>query len=467
MPEMNWEQVKETLLFNPPNGYDRISDTDKAELDVYCDQYIQFVDKAKTERIAVKLTVEAAKKAGFVEFNPEMKLASGTKVYHINRQKAVFFAVIGEKSLDCGARIAASHIDSPRLDLKPNPLYEEGELALLKTHYFGGIKKYQWTAIPLAIHGVLALTDGSVLNVEIGENPGDPVFCVTDLLPHLGAEQMKKSLAAGISGENLNILFGSQPVKEVTGTDRVKLGVMMLLHEKYGIIEEDFLSAELSLVPAFPAREVGLDRSMIGAYGHDDRVCAYATLYPMLHMTEAPAHTAVCILADKEEIGSEGVTGMQSQAFDTFMDDLCNCQGASLRKCFANSVCLSADVAAAFDPTYSEVFEKRNSARLNHGVAICKYTGARGKSGASDASGEVMARFRRAFSRGEVDWQVTELGKVDAGGGGTVAKYMANRNIDTLDAGVAVLSMHAPYEIVSKLDCFMTMKASRVFYSMD
>lgn len=468
MSEMDWNAVRETLMFNPKNGYQRISDQDRTEMETYCNAYMDFVGAAKTEREAVRLTVEAARRAGFVEFNPEMQLRPGDRIYRVNRQKAVFFAVVGRKGLERGTRIAVAHIDSPRLDLKPNPLYEDQELAFFKTHYYGGIKKYQWTTVPLALHGILALTDGSVLNVSIGEDPSDPVFCVTDLLIHLSAEQMKKTLAEGITGENLNILVGSKPLKEDTGDSyRVKLAALMLLHDKYGITEEDFLSAELTMVPALPAREVGFDRSMIGAYGHDDRVCAYAAFQPLLDLEAAPEHTAVCVLADKEEIGSDGVTGVQSEAFDLFLEELCACQQANLRRCLANSICLSADVAAAFDPTYAEVSDRRNSARMNYGVAVCKYTGARGKSGASDAAGEVMARFRRAFSRGGVCWQAAELGKVDAGGGGTVAKYMAKRNIDTLDAGVPVLSMHAPWEIVGKLDCYMTMKACRVFYAMD
>ena len=361
-----------------------------------------------------------------------------------------------------------AHTDSPRLDLKPVPLYEEGEIAYFKTHYYGGIKKYQWPTVPLALHGILALTDGSVLKVNIGEDDNDPVFCVSDLLVHLSGEQMKKTLSEGITGEQLNVILGTRPLDDDDGdSNRIKLAIMMLLHDKYGITEEDFLSAELTMVPALKAREVGLDRSLIGAYGHDDRVCAYAGFYPMLHMQEAPEHTSICIFADKEEIGSEGVTGIQSQDFETMMEDLCACQKVSVRRCLGNSICFSADVTAAYDPSFSEVFDRRNSAMLNHGIALCKYTGSRGKAGASDAAGEVMARFRRAFQRGGVAWQVCEMGKVDAGGGGTVAKYMAARNIDTLDAGVPVLSMHAPWELVSKVDCFMTMKACRVFYHMD
>ncbi len=465
MEAQNWKAVRETLFHSPKHGYDCLDEQDKAEMPGYCKAYMDFIDRAKIEREAVEETVAAAEKAGFVPFRPGMALNPGDKVYRVNRRKAVAFAVIGEKPLDCGTRIAVAHIDSPRLDLKPAPLYEESELAFFKTHYYGGIKKYQWTTVPLALHGVLALTDGSVLKVSIGEDPSDPVFCVTDLLVHLSAEQMKKTLGEGITGEQLNILVGSRPLEGDDGDrNRIKLAAMMLLHEKYGITEEDFLSAELTMVPALKAREVGLDRSLIGAYGHDDRVCAYAAFYPMLSMDRAPAHTAVCLLADKEEIGSDGVTGIQSQAFELLMEDLCACQGVSVRQCLANSLCFSADVTAAYDPTYGDVFDKRNSAKLNYGVALCKYTGSRGKSGASDAAGEVMARFRRAFARGGVCWQVCELGKVDAGGGGTVAKFMAQRNIDTLDAGVPVLSMHAPWELVAKLDCYMTMKACRVFY---
>ena len=468
MAEQNWKEARQTLLAAPKHGYDRLSEADRAAMPAYCADYVRFIDAAKTEREAVDAAVAAARAAGFVEMDPTRPLKPGDRVYRVNRAKAVALAIIGEKPLDCGMRITVAHIDSPRLDVKPAPLYEDSELAFLKTHYYGGIKKYQWTTVPLALHGVRALTDGSVVNVSIGEDPADPVFCVTDLLVHLSQEQLKKTLGDGITGENLNILVGSRPLDGDDGdSQRIKLAAMQMLHERYGIVEEDLLSAELTLVPAGKARDVGLDRSMIGAYGHDDRVCAYAALYPLLHTAEVPAHTSLCILADKEEIGSDGVTGIQSQAFELLIEDLCAAQGVSARRCMAGSICLSADVAAAYDPTYGDVFDRRNSARLNYGVALCKYTGARGKSGASDASAEVVARFRRAFSRGGVCWQTCEMGKVDAGGGGTVAKYMAQRNIDTLDAGVPVLSMHAPWEIVAKLDCYMTMKACRVFYGME
>ena len=309
----------------------------------------------------------------------------------------------------------------------------------------------------------MAKKDGSVVTVRIGDDESEPCFCVTDLLIHLSADQMKKTLAEGVTGEALNILIGSEPIADDEGSDRVKLAVMALLNEKYGIIEEDFLSAELTMVPAGKAREIGLDRSMIGAYGHDDRVCAWASFEPMLGL-EIPEHTAVCVLADKEEIGSVGVSGMQSRFFETFMEDICESQQGSLRRCFERSFCLSCDVSNGFDPIYAETCDRRNNSYLNYGIALCKYTGSRGKGGASDASGELMGKIRTLFDENNVVWQTAELGKVDQGGGGTVAAYMANRNIDTLDAGVPVLSMHAPMEIVAKLDCYMTMLGMKAVY---
>ena len=457
------DELRKSLLRAPKNGYDRISAEDRAEMERYCKDYMKFMDAAKTEREAVTYTIEVAEKAGFVPFVPKMELKPGMRIYRNNRGKSIIFAVIGEESIDNGAQIVASHIDSPRMDIKPNPLYEDAGMAYLKTHYYGGIKKYQWTTVPLSIHGVVAKKDGSVVTVRIGDEPTDPCFMVTDLLIHLSADQMKKTLAEGVTGEALNILMGSEPIADDEGADRVKLGVMQLLNEKYGIVEEDFLSAELTMVPASPAREIGMDRSLIAAYGHDDRVCAWASFEPLLTMG-TPKHTAVCVLADKEEIGSVGVSGMQSHFFETFMDDICECQNGQLRRCLERSFCLSCDVSNAFDPIYAETCDKRNNSQVNYGIALCKYTGSRGKGGCSDASGEVMGRIRRLFDDNNVVWQTAELGKVDQGGGGTVAAYMANRNIDTLDAGVPVLSMHAPMEIVSKLDCYMTMKGMRAVY---
>ena len=429
----------------------------------YCRDYMAFLDAAKTEREAVCRTIAMAEDAGYVPFSPGMELKPGMRIYRNNRGKSVIFAVIGSAHIDSGARIVASHIDNPRLDLKPNPLWEDAELAFLKTHYYGGIKKYQWTTIPLSLHGVIAKKDGSVVTVRIGDEPGDPCFIVTDLLVHLSADQMKKTLAEGVSGEALRVLIGSEPIADDEGGERVKLALLQLLNDRYGITEEDFLTAELTMVPASPTREIGFDRSLIGGFGHDDRVCAYASFEPMLHLG-IPAHTAVCVLADKEEIGSEGVSGMQSMFFETFMEDLCQAQGGSLRRCFESSFCLSADVTNAYDPLYPETCDKSNNSLVNHGIAIYKYTGSRGKYNASDAGAEIVGRIRGLFNANGVQWQAAEIGRVDQGGGGTVAVFMAKRNIDTLDAGVPVLSMHAPMEVVGKLDCYMTMKGMRAVY---
>ncbi len=458
------ELRRDALLYRPKNGYDRLSMQDEIAMHTYCEDYKKFLDAGKTERECVAAAVELAKEKGFVPFVRGMALKAGDRVYRVNRGKALMLAVIGSTPLTHGAHIAAAHLDSPRLDLKPSPLYEDGELAFLKTHYYGGIRKYQWVTIPLELHGVVALKGGANVAVSSGGGVGDPVFTVDDLLPHLATDQVKKPLGEAIPAENLNILVGSRPFKDDDGAGRVKLAVMDVLHEKYGIVEEDFISAELEAVPAFRASDVGFDRSLIGAYGHDDRVCAYACLAALLDLDAAPAKTAVCMLADKEEIGSEGVSGMQSAAFDTFMSDLCDAQQTPLKRCFENSFCLSADVTAAFDPNFAEVYDKYNAARVNYGVGLCKYTGARGKSGASDASAEVVAWTRRVLDEADVVWQMAELGKADQGGGGTVACFMANRDIDTLDAGVPVLSMHAPFETVGKLDCYMTYKAARAVF---
>ena len=454
---------REILLDQRKNGYDRLTPEDEEAMRLYCEDYKKFLDAAKTEREAVDETVRLAEARGFVPFKRGMAVIPGDKLYRVNRGKAVMLAVIGEKSLADGVSIGAAHIDSPRLDLKPQPLYEDSELAFLKTHYYGGIRKYQWVTIPLELHGVIVRKDGSSVKVAIGAAEGDPLFTVDDLLPHLGSEQSKKPLGEAISGETLNILVGSRPFKDDEGADRVKLAILDILNQKYGLVEDDFISAELEAVPAFRASDVGFDRSLIGAYGQDDRVCAYACLAALLE-TENPAHTAVCMLADKEEIGSTGVSGMKSAAFDTFMSDLCDAQRVSLKTCYEHSFCLSADVTAAYDPNFAEVYEKRNSALINHGVGLCKYTGSRGKGGASDASAEVVGFARRVLDQAQVIWQMAELGKVDAGGGGTVACYMAERDIDTLDAGVPVLSMHSPFETTSKLDCYMMYKAMKAIY---
>ena len=458
------KELKKQLFSTKKNGYDRLDAAELSAMEAYCDRYKAFLDAGKTERLCAAETVRLAEEKGYRPYVRGMAINPGDKVYLCNRGKSVMLAHIGKKSLAEGTQIAAAHIDSPRLDLKPNPLYEESELAYFKTHYYGGLRKYQWVTIPLELRGVVALKDGTSVAVNIGADDGDAKLVITDLLPHLGQEQSKKPLAEAVPGETLNLLLGSRPIGDEEDTGRVKLAVMKLLHEKYGITEDDFTSAELEAVPAVKACDIGLDRSMIGAYGHDDRVCGYAALKALLDLEETPEKTAVCVLADKEEIGSDGVTGMQSAAFDTFMEDLCAAQDVPVRVCFEKSFCLSADVTAAYDPDYADVYEKRNSAFVNYGIGLCKYTGARGKSGASDADAETVAYVRRLFDDAGVIWQIAELGKVDAGGGGTVAMYMANRNITTLDAGVPVLSMHAPFEVVAKLDCWETYKGMKAVY---
>ena len=428
------KQKRDALLNAKKNGWDRVDTATEAAIDSYCQGYKTFLDRGKTERDCVTYTVELAQAAGFVPFERGMALKSGDKVYRVNRNRAITLAVVGSAPLDQGVSICAAHIDSPRLDLKPTPLYEDSELAFLKTHYYGGIRKYQWVTIPLELRGVVALKDGSLVDVRVGGQPGDPMFTVDDLLPHLAADQSKKPLGEAIPAESLNILVGSRPLKDDDGADRVKLAVMDLLNQKYGITEADFISAEIEAVPAFNAVDIGFDRSLIGAYGHDDRVCGYAALKALLDLG-TPCRTAVCVLADKEEIGSEGVSGMQSAFFDTFVGDLCDSQNVPLKACLEKSFCLSADVTAAYDPNFAEVYEKNNSAMVNYGVGLCKYTGSRGKGGCSDAGAEAVAYVRRLLDDRNIVWQMAELGKADQGGGGTVACYMANRNIDTLDAG--------------------------------
>lgn len=459
---MTTEELRDALLMAPKNGYARLSAEDRTEMNDYCRRYIAFMDACKTEREATAWAVAEAEKNGFKPFTPGMDCKPGDKIYYNNRNKSIALAVIGTEPLSEGANICAAHVDSPRLDIKPNPLYEETEIAYFKTHYYGGIKKYQWPTIPLAIHGVVYRKDGTVVPVTIGEADTDPVLMISDLLIHLAGDQMQKPLAKGIEGEQLNVILGTEPL-EGDGSDLVKLHIMQLLNEKYGLIESDFQSAELTMVPAGRCREVGLDRSLISSYGHDDRVCAYAELEALFTIQE-PRKTAVCILADKEEIGSIGISGMQSHYFEHFMGSLCAAQNVALEDCFAKSFCLSADVSNAFDPNFPETCDKRNNSMLNYGISICKYTGARGKSGCSDASAEAMGHVRSTLDGAGVIWQMATLGKVDQGGGGTVAAYMANRNIVTVDAGVPVLSMHAPLELVSKLDCYETMRACKAIY---
>ena len=459
---MTTDELRESLLAAPKNGYAGMTEEERKAMNDYCKRYAAFMDACKTEREATAWAVAEAEKYGFKPFTPGMAANPGDKIYYNNRDKSILLVVVGKESLENGCNICAAHVDSPRMDVKPNPLYEDAEIAYFKTHYYGGIKKYQWPTVPLAIHGVVYRKDGTVVTVTIGEEESDPILVVSDLLIHLSADQMKKPLAEGIVGEQLNVILGTEPL-EGEGSDLVKLNIMKWLNEKYGLIESDFLSAELTIVPAGKCREVGLDRSLLGAYGHDDRVCAYAEMEGLFTI-DTPNKTAVCILADKEEIGSVGVSGMQSQYFEYVLGNLCDAQGVKLHNCFANSFCLSADVSNAFDPNFAETCDKRNNSQLNYGIAILKYTGSRGKGGASDASAEAMGHVRTTLDNAGVKWQIATLGKVDQGGGGTVAAYMANRNIVTVDAGVPVLCMHAPMEIVSKLDCYHTMLACKAIY---
>ena len=456
------EELKKELFYNPKHAAEIISAAEVKKADKFCEGYKEFLNASKTEREAVKTLIAKAESLGYVPFDRDKKYKAGDKIYYNNRGKSVILAIIGKKPLKEGVRLSAAHIDSPRLDLKQNPLYEDTDMALFKTHYYGGIKKYQWTAIPLSLHGVLIKSDGSSVEVNIGENEGDTQFVVTDLLPHLGQEQMKRTLAEGIKGEELNILIGSRPFNDDEASEKVKLNIMKLLNDKYGIVESDFLSAELEIVPAFKANDIGFDRSFIGSYGQDDRVCAY-TAAEAIFALKNPAYTAVAILTDKEEIGSEGNTGLNSSYFKYFIADLAWQQGINYHTVLTNTQCLSADVNAAFDPTFPDVSERKNASYCNRGVVITKYTGRAGKAGTSDASAEYMGKVRNLLDANKVVWQTGELGKVDAGGGGTVAMYLAGLDIDVIDLGVPVLSMHAPFEITAKLDVYMAYRAFKVF----
>ena len=435
--------------------------------DAFCEGYKTFLNVSPVEREAVAYTVNAAKNAGFTAFDPEASYKAGDRVYYINRDKAVALAVIGKNGVKKGARLAIAHIDSPRIDLKPNPLYEANNLALFKTHYYGGLKKYQWTAVPLTLHGVVVKLDGTRVDIKWGDEPDESCFCVTDLLPHLAQEQAAKPMAKAFTGEDLNVLVGSRPYPDAEDDkELVKLNVMSILNEKYGITEGDFLSAELCLVPSFKAKDIGFDRSMIGGYGHDDKVCTYPALMAALE-TEMPEQTCITYLTDKEEIGSDGNTGMQSDFLRYFIYDLAKLDGVEGYRAVSQSTCLSADVNAAFDPTYASAFEEKNSCYLGGGVVISKYTGHGGKYDTSDASAEYMGAVRALLEKNDVQWQIGELGRVDLGGGGTIAKYVANMNVDVIDLGVPVLSMHAPFEIVSKTDVYMAFRAFYEFFAQE
>ena len=457
---MTEEQAK-SLLLKQENVYTRDPQLREPAF-AYCEGYKAFLNAAKPEREAVEWAVREAEANGFVPYDPTVSCKPGDRVYRVNRGKSVMLAVIGTDAPEAGFSIVVSHIDSPRLDLKQRPLYETAGISYFKTHYYGGIKKYQWTALPLALHGTVMTESGGRVDVRVGEAEGEPVFFISDLMPHIAKDQYEKKLGDAISGEGLNIINGSLPLGE--GSDAVKLGILALLHEKYGITEADLRTAELSAVPAQKAVDVGFDASMIAAYGQDDRVCAYPSLTALFE-TKAPARTCVVVLADKEEIGSEGVTGLRSAALAHFLTSLCENRGADYKTCFAASDCLSADVGGAYDPCYAEAYEAGNSAYLNHGVAVMKYTGARGKSGSSDASAELLAKLARIFRENDVVWQTGEYGKVDQGGAGTVATEIAMLNISVVDTGVPILSMHSPVELAAKADIYMLHRALAAYFA--
>ena len=462
------EILKEELFNSKKNGWESASEEEKQSIFKFCDEYIYFLNQSKTERETVTTTKEILLKNNFKDIADTESINPGDKVFYINRDKNIFAAVIGTKNFEEGINIVGAHVDSPRLDLKPNPLYEDSGFAYLKTHYYGGIKKYQWTAIPLSIHGVIVKTNGEKVIINIGEQESDPIFTITDLLPHLAVEQMEKKLKEGIGGEDLNLLIGSIPYNDSKVSEKVKLNILNILNQKYGIKEVDLLSSEIELVPAFKARSLGFDSSMVASYGQDDRVCAYTSLRAILDV-QNPEKTAVCILADKEEIGSVGNTGMESNVFDTFIAELLNKSGQNkvnlLDKVFCNSKMLSADVDAGLDPIYASVSEKNNASVLGKGIGMCKYTGARGKSGASDANAEYVASVREILERNNILYQISELGRVDVGGGGTIAYIFANKGIDVIDCGVPVLSMHAPYEVTSKYDVYSAYRTYKAFLS--
>ena len=463
MENLTNKELEAELSFKKKNVFEEADEKELSAIFDYAEGYKSFLDAAKTEREAVKEGILLAEKNGYTQYKLGEALSVGDKKYYNNRGKSLYLFKIGTEDIgENGIRIIAAHIDSPRIDLKQNPLYEDSGMGFLKTHYYGGIKKYQWTAIPLALHGVVILADGASVEIKIGENENDPVFYINDLLPHLAADQMQQPMSKAISGESLNILVGGLPVSDKDVENKIKFGVLRILNDKYGIKEGDFISAEISAVPVFKARDIGFDRALVGAYGHDDRVCAYPAMTALFD-TESDAHTTLVILADKEEIGSEGNTGMQCRLLSDIIQEIATALGKNPVLVRSNSKCLSADVNAAYDPNYGEAYEKRNSAMLSCGATMSKYTGSRGKSGTSDASAEFVGYIRNLFDNAGVIWQTSELGKVDHGGGGTVAMYIANLNIDTVDIGVPVISMHAPYEVVSKADLYSTYKAFCAF----
>ena len=455
------QQLAEKLLYKPAYVTDKDADVKQKAHD-FAEGYKKFLDAGKTEREVAAESEQMLKDAGYQQFDPKKTYAPGDKVYFSQLGKAIVASTIGTRPYEEGFHLVIAHTDSPRLDLRPTPLYESDHLSYFKTHYYGGIRKYQWPTIPLALHGVVCREDGTTVTITIGENDEDPVFTITDLLPHLGREQNQKKLPDAITAENLNVVLGSLPIADADAENRIKLSILGLLNEMYGITERDFVTAEIEIVPAFKARDVGLDRSMIGAYGHDDRVDAYPALMAEIEV-QHPAHTTVCILTDKEEVGSDGVTGMNSMYAYHFLQQLCAATGVDSIAAFQASKCLSADVTAAYDPSFSEAFEPDNGTYAGRGVAIYKYTGAGGKSSTSDANAELVSYLTRLMNKNGVVWQIGEMGRLDLGGGGTIAKYVANRDIDTIDIGVPVLAMHSPFEVVSKADVYMAYRTFRAF----
>ncbi len=456
------------LTYEQKNAFSEIKPEERDSFNAVCKEYIGFLNACKTERECVDTAIELAKENGFVSLDEKQTLKPGDKVYDVNRGKGLILAIVGSEDIENGINIVGSHVDSPRLDLKQNPLYESCGMSLLKTHYYGGIKKYQWTAMPLSIHGVIFTKDGEKINIVIGESDEDPVFCITDLLPHLGKDQMNKKMSEGIEGEALNILVGGIKL-EGDEKEAVKYNTLKIVNEKYGITERDFISAEIEVVPAYKAREVGFDRAFIGSYGQDDRVCAFTAMKAIFDIN-APAKTAICLFVDKEEIGSAGNTGMLSAYFEMMVAEIIgkvkgSCDLLTYNRVIRNSACLSSDVGAAVDPNYESVSEKRNSAFAGNGMVIMKYTGARGKSGSSDANSEFVYKICKMLDDDNVIWQTSELGKVDQGGGGTIAQYVANLNMDVIDCGVPVLSMHSPFEITAKSDVYMAYKSYKTFYN--
>ncbi len=456
------EELKGRLFMEKKNMGLSKSEEYLEKADLFSEGYKSFINMCKTEREVYDTALSIAREKGYKAFDMSKEYKAGDKVYLGNCQKALILATFGKKPLLEGTRIVASHIDCPRIDLKPQPVFEKDEIAYFKTHYYGGIKKYQWPTLPLAIHGVVILNDGKTVDIRVGESECDPVFVISDILPHLAQEQMKRSAGEIIKGEELNVIIGGRPFKDDKVSEKVKLNILSILFEKYGIYEEDFVSAELSLVPAHKACDVGFDRALIGGYGHDDRCCAYPSLMAEVEAKE-PTYTTICVLADKEEVGSDGRTGLNSKMLEFFIEDLAENAGVSYREVLRNSYCLSSDVGAAFDPTFPDCFEKNNSARINYGPIVTKYTGSRGKNGTNDAPAETVGFVRKILNDNDVQWQTGELGKVDLGGGGTVAKFVGALQVNTIDMGVPVLSMHSPFELISKSDLYETFRAYEAF----